>query len=259
MSAPKEGFVQVNGLPCRVWEKGEGEPLGFLAGFGGLPAWPPLLDLLAEKRRVIAPSLPGYPGALGHDLLDSPLDWALAVQDLLRGAGLEGRDLIGVSVGATLAAEVAAIWEAMVRRLVLVAPFGLFDEAAPVRDLFALAPGTLAGVLCADGAKFEALTAIPEGADEVEWQIEQVRAAEAAARLLWPLGSTGLEKRLHRISQPTLLLWGDADQVIPPSYAKRFAEKITGDPQMRTIEGAGHLADLDAPEQVAEAVAEFLA
>ena len=87
---PVERTVEVNGRPCRVWEAGEGEPLGYLAGLGGLPKWPPILDKLAEKRRVIAPSLPGYPGSLGHDLLDNQFDWALAAEALLRGAGLEG-------------------------------------------------------------------------------------------------------------------------------------------------------------------------
>ena len=67
MSPPGERHVQVNRRRCRVWEKGEGEPLGFLGGLRGLPRWPRLLDRLAERRRVIAPSLPGHPGATGFD------------------------------------------------------------------------------------------------------------------------------------------------------------------------------------------------
>jgi pimeloyl-ACP methyl ester carboxylesterase len=259
MSAARETTVKVNGRPCRVWEKGSGEPLGFLAGFGGLPGWPPILDLLAERRRVIAPSLPGHPGAEGHDLLDSQLDWVLATEELLSGAGLAGADLVGVSVGGALAAEVAAVWRERVKRLVLVAPFGLFDEAEPVRDLFALPPRGLPGVVCKHPEKYEALCAVPEGEDEAEWQIALVRAGEAAARLLWPLGDTQLSKRLPRITQPTLLLWGEEDGVIPPSYAERFAGAISGETEVRLIPDAGHLADVDAPEQVARAVLEFLA
>jgi len=259
MSAPRETSIEVNGRSCRVWEKGEGEPLGFLAGLGGLPQWPPLLEKLAEHRRVIAPSLPGYPGATGHDLLDTQLDWVLAAQELLDEAGLAGADLLGVSVGGSLAAEVAAIWGAMVKRLVLVAPLGLYDEAEPVTDVFALAPGTLPQTLCADPQKFIALTELPEGADEVEWQIEQVRASEAAARMLWPLSNTRLEKRLRRIKQPTLILWGGEDKVIAPGYAERFASRISGKTEIRIIPGAGHLADLDAPEAVCQAVLEFCA
>src|ERR1700691_1680606 len=61
MSEVSESFVEVNGLPCRVWEKGEGRKLFFLAGVAGLPRWPRFLDRLAETRRVVAPSLPGFP------------------------------------------------------------------------------------------------------------------------------------------------------------------------------------------------------
>ena len=254
----KERTVEVNGRPCRVWEKGEGEPLGFLAGLGGLQAWPPLLDKLAEGRRVIAPSLPGYPGALGHDLLDSQLDWVVAAHELLEGAGLDGADLMGVSVGGALAAEVAALWRPMVRRLVLVGPLGLFDEAEPVYDVFTLSPKDLPGMLCANPENYVALSQAPEGADEAEWRIEQIRAAEAAARMLWPLCNTRLNKRLHRITQPTLLLWGGEDKVIAPTYAERFAAAIPGDTEVSIIPGAGHLAHLDAPEAVGEAALAFL-
>ena len=86
--------VEVNGFPCRIWSKGRGPKLGFLAGLGGLPRWLPFLDRLAETRTVIAPSLPGYPGATGHNVLDSHLDWVLAVRQLIDKAGLGGCDLI---------------------------------------------------------------------------------------------------------------------------------------------------------------------
>ena len=76
---------------CRVWKKGEGPKLGFIAGFGGLPRWIPFLDGLARQRTVIVPSLPGFPGGdRGHTVLDSHLDWVLAVRQLVRKAGLDG-------------------------------------------------------------------------------------------------------------------------------------------------------------------------
>ena len=99
MSAPKASTVEVNGFPCRVWTKGSGPKLGFLAGLGGLPRWLPFLDKLAETRTVIVPSLPGYPGAAGHTELDSHLDWVVAVRQLIDKAGLAGADLVGASVG----------------------------------------------------------------------------------------------------------------------------------------------------------------
>src|SRR5215468_1585750 len=120
---PRERQVAVNGEPCRVWEAGEGEPVGFLPGLGGLPRWSPVLERLSERRRVIAPSLPGFPGALGYERLDGLADWVTATLDLLEASGIAGADLIGASLGGLLAAEAAAFSRATVRRLVLVAPY----------------------------------------------------------------------------------------------------------------------------------------
>ncbi len=254
MTEPKTTTVEINGFPCRVWSKGQGPKLGFLAGLGGLPRWLPFLDELAKTRTVIAPSLPGYPGALGHTALDTHLDWILAVHQLLDKSGLGGADLAGASVGGAFAAEMAAIFPASVRRLALIAPFGLFDEKAPAADPWAQRRDAVAGLMCADGAKWDALVAPPEGANSVEWPIEMTRAAEAAARAFWPLGRTGLEKRLSLIAAPTLVLWGDKDRVLPPSYAGQIAATIAAPVRTETIANAGHLAYLDQPAAVARAL-----
>src|SRR5512146_63547 len=129
VTEPETSTVELNGFSCRVWTKGSGPKLGFLAGFGGLPRWIPFLDALAKERTVIVPSLPGFPGGeRGHSVLDSHLDWVLATHQLLQKAGLGGADLAGSSVGGSLAAEVASIWPGAIGRLALIAPFGLFDE-----------------------------------------------------------------------------------------------------------------------------------
>lgn len=255
---PRERRITVGKGEARVWEEGEGEPLGFLAGFGGLPRWTPFLAELARTRRVIAPSLPGFPGALGHDELDDVADWVTATLDRLDASGLDGADLVGVSLGAMLAAEVAAFSRRSVRRLVLVSPLGLFDAADPTLDVFAQTPDQLPALLCADPARFVAHTAAPEGEDAAEWTITTTRAAQAAARLLWPLGDRGLRKRLHRIAAPTLVVTGSEDRILPASYAARITASIPGQTTRRTI-SAGHQVDLDAPAQLARAVEEFLA
>ncbi len=225
VSEPETLTVDVNGFATRIWRKGSGPKLGFLAGFGGLPRWVPFLDELAKSRTVIVPSLPGFPGGdRGHSMLDTHLDWLLAVRDLLAKADLDGADLAGSSVGASLAAEMAALWPASVRRLALIAPFGLFDEADPPTDPWAQRADAVPGLMCADPEIWKALKAVPEGANSIEWPIEQTRANEAAARIFWPLGNTKLEKRLKLIQAPTLLIWGEQDQIMPRSYAARIAK-----------------------------------
>lgn len=260
MSDPATLTVDVNGFPARIWRKGSGPKIGFLAGFGGLPRWVPFLDELAKSRTVIVPSLPGFPGGdRGHTVLDTHLDWLLAVRDLLDKAELNGTDLAGSSVGASLALEMAALWPTSIKRLALIAPFGLFEEKDPPTDPWAQRGDAVAGLMCADPAIWTALKSVPEGANSVEWPIEQVRASEAAARIFWPLGNTRLEKRLGLVKAPTLLLWGAQDRIMPRSYAERFSSGIQGRTEVKVIDGAGHLAELDKPAEVAVAVVAFTA
>jgi len=259
VSEPTTSTIDINGHACRVWTKGTGPKIGWLAGFGGLPRWIPFLDELAKSRTVVAPSLPGHPGATGHNLLDSHLDWIVAVRQIIVKSGLEGEDIAGSSVGGSFVAELAALWPHKVRRVAMIAPWGLFDEKDPATDVWAQRPDDQPGVLCADPQIWKDLKAVPPGANSVEWPIEQVRASEAAARVFWPLGNTKIEKRLPMIEAPTLLLWGDQDKLMPRSYADRMAGLIGGNARIGSIANAGHLAELDQPQATAKAILEFMA
>jgi len=141
-----------------------------------------------------------------------------------------------------------------VRRLALIAPWGLFDEKDPMTDPWAQRAPEVPGLLCADPERWNQLKAEPEGANSPEWPIEQVRANEAAARAFWPLGNTRLEKRLPLIAAPTLLIWGEQDQIVPRGYADRFAREIGGRTEIAMVPDAGHLAELDKPDEVAAAI-----
>jgi pimeloyl-ACP methyl ester carboxylesterase len=260
VSGVRERRVSIpRGIEARIWEHGDGAPLVFLGGLRGLPRWPAFLAALARTRRVIAPSLPGFPGGTGHRGLDEVADWVTAALDLLDACAPAPVDLVGASVGATLAAEIAAFSRASVHRLVLIAPLGLFDASEPPADLFARRLSEIPPLLCAHPDRYDAFLARPDGADAVEWEIETARAQEAVARLLWPLTDTGLAKRLHRIDAPALVAWGAADRLVPASYAKRFSDALAGPAEVRLIPGAGHMVELDAPDALSEAVLEFLA
>jgi pimeloyl-ACP methyl ester carboxylesterase len=259
VTEPDTSTIDINGYPTRVWRKGAGPKIGFLAGYGGLPRWIPFLDRLAERRTVIVPSLPGFPGGdRGHSVLDSQLDWLLAVRDLIDRADLAGSDLVGSSVGGSFAAEAAAVWPDKVKRLALIAPFGLFDEQTPATDPWAQKQDDIAGLMTAQPEIYKALKQMPPGANSIEWPIEQTRAAEAAARIFWPLGNTRLERRLPLITAPTLILWGAEDRLLPPGYAALVAAAMRARTETTIIAGAGHLAELDKPNDVAAAILSFM-
>lgn len=252
--------VTVAGHPCRVLESGAGIPTVYFAGIGGLPRWSPFLDALASSRRVIAPSLPGFPGAPDFRHLDEYYEWVVAALELLEALGDESVDLIASSVTGTLAAEIAAIAPARVRRLVLIAPFGLYDDADPTTDIWAQRPGpdVLPALLCKDATHWKRQWEMPPGEDALEWGIYLTRSMEAAARFLFPMGNTGIAKRLYRLRQPTLLVRGAEDQVMPASYQQRFATRLGGPVVTRTIDAAGHIVELDQPEELARRINAFL-
>ena len=223
--------------------------------------WPlPSADGAARQRE--APLLIGGDVAWVRPAATSrggPLDWMLAVREILEKCDLAGADLAGSSVGASLVLEAAALWPAMVRRAAVVAPFGLFDEKDPPTDPWAQRADQVPGLMCADPEIYKAMKAIPEGANSIEWPIEQVRAAESAARIFWPLGNTKIDKRLRLINCPVLLMWGENDRIMPRSYANTFAAGISGKTETKIIPGAGHLAELDNPAEVAKAILAFTA
>jgi len=74
---------------------------------------------------------------------------------------------------------------------------------------------------------------------------------------VWPLPDKGLRERIHRVSAPTLLVWGERDALVPPVYADEFAGLLRQSEKV-LIPGAGHLPQLEQPEPVRRAVLEFL-
>ena len=259
-----ERSLSVGGHAVRVWEHGANPtapPVVFFAGIGGLPRWVPFLDHLAQTRRVVVPSLPGFPGAAEFRHLDSLLDWIVHVVETVEALDAAPVDLVGSSVGGALAAEVAAIAGGLVNRLVLIAPFGCFDADDPAADIWAQVPGpdSIPNLVCEHPERWKEAWEVPEGAEALDWQVMHTRAMEAAARLLFPFGDTGVLTRLHRARQPTLLLRGDKDRVLPASYNERFAKALAGPVRSAAIADAGHLPELDAPEALAREINAFLA
>src|SRR6185369_12357074 len=129
------------GTRCRVLEGGSGAPLVFFHGAGGLLRDNPFLDDLATRHHVLAPEWPGYGESTGEELLEDMLDFALHGWDVVAALGLRQPHLLGHSMGGMIAAEMAAIAPGDLDRLVLVAAAGLWIEAHPIPDIFAMLPG----------------------------------------------------------------------------------------------------------------------
>jgi pimeloyl-ACP methyl ester carboxylesterase len=247
-----------------VLEAGEGAPLVFLHGAGGVPAWEGVLPILARDYHVYAPLLPGFGQSTGLEYLEDHFDLFFHGFDVLDALGVERPYLVGESLGGWLAAEMAALRPAQIGRLALAAPIGLWRDEAPVADLFGHMVHEMVPLLFHDQAcpPAEAMLAassqlFSDKDDRTQAQIdtliELARGFRTAAKFLFPIPEHGLERRLRRITAPTLVVWGEGDRFVDPLYAHLFAEKIAG-ARVTMVPDAGHLIGLERPEPYAEAV-----
>jgi pimeloyl-ACP methyl ester carboxylesterase len=259
-----EKEILVNGSSIRVRQKGAGLPLALLTGFGGAPEWPEFADRLTACRTVYLISLPGQDGSeRGHDHLHTPLDWISATQEAIELATgrTEGVDIVACSVAGMLASDIAALSGKLVRSLVLIDPLGLYDPANAPRNPFDEAPSARPKMLMEDQEGYKRIFSPPAHLEEMErrmFEIVRYRCDEATARLIWPFGDIKGNRRLHRISCATLLIWGAKDKIIPPVYAESYARLIQATTRIEAIPGAGHLSFYDQPERVADIVLNFL-
>ena len=118
-------MISIAGVELEMFERGQGAPMLYLHGGGGIAADLPFIDLLAKPRRVIAPSHPGFGTSSLPDWLDSVDDIAHVYLELMDRLGLTRVDLVGISVGGWIAAEIATKVPERFKRLVLIGPVGV--------------------------------------------------------------------------------------------------------------------------------------
>jgi pimeloyl-ACP methyl ester carboxylesterase len=251
--------LRAGALRPRVLVAGAGPPLAYLHSFHGPEPWPPAIEALAGQFTVHVPAHPGFAGTDGLEAIDDVVDLALYYDELLEALGIDRADLVGQFFGGLVAAEVAALAPRRVRKLVLVAPTGVWLDEAPVPDFFAMPEEELRPLLWADPESPAARAAAPDpGTPEARAaaQLERVRNLAAVGKFLWPIPDKGLRKRAHRISAPTLLLWGDLDRLNPPAYAHAFARLIRG--ATLTTLAAGHMVLWEQPQACVRHITRFL-
>ncbi len=258
---PEERRVELRGgaVLFQVIGAGRGHPLVYFHSVHERGEWGPFLAGLAEHYAVSAPLHPGVGGSAGVETLDDVFDLTLAYEELLDALGIERAHLVGHFFGGMMAAELAAVFPERVARLVLVSPLGLWRDEAPSQDLLILPHEELMAVLWPDPGSQTARrwAARPENdPSDAEAQIESIARRAAIARFVWPVPDKGLQKRLHRITAPTLVLWGDADRVNPVVYAEEWQRRIKG-AALKLLPG-GHMLLHEAPAVVSRAVEEFL-
>jgi len=259
MATPTESVLELRDgrFKIRLLDAGEGDPVLFLHGAGGL-FWDPMLDAVAAGHRVVAPEHPGAGDSQGLEHVEDLWDLVLYYNELLDRLELPRVSILGHSFGGMVAAEIAANNPERVAKLALIAPIGLWLDDHPVPDFSGVPPERIPELVLADPqGPVAALMPAPDPSNP-ESLFKAAMTMASILQFIWPLPDKGLSKRLYRVKAPTLLVWGAQDKLVDPAYGEAFAAAIAG-ARLEVIDGAGHLPNLEQPEQTIGLLTEFLA
>ena len=249
--------IQTKHVPVRYFEAGEGDPLVFLHGAGGLELEEKFLNALAQNFHVYAPLLPGYGDSEECAELRDMLDFTLHTWNVVDALDVKDPILAGFSMGGMIAAEMAAVCPNDISRLILISPAGLWLDDHPIPDLFSMLPFELPQYLFHDeAAGAKAIGANVELTDPAFLQVFLVRNARqlgAAGKILFPIPERGLAGRLYRIKAKTLLIWGESDRLMPPVYAHAFRSALPH-ADLVLIPAAGHMVTFERTGAVSDAI-----
>ena len=241
----REGFVEADGFRIRYMEEGHGTPLVHLHGAGGLRLNPGH-DLLAQQFRVIAFEMPGFGQSPENTRTQSMPELAETMAKAVEKLGIGSFNLMGTSFGGKAALWLALRHTERVLALVLEAPAAIRPEGAQPPSG---SPEEMARRLYAHP---ERLPPMPPPDPAV-----QAKTRQLVARLRGPDRDAELERGLAGLSTPTLVLFGTADQVIPPDMGHLYKE-LMPNCHLVFVYDAGHAISTDRPEAFTEVVADFL-
>ncbi len=264
--------IQSNGIELYYEIRGAGKPLVLISGLGyPLWQWHKMIPLLAEKFQTIAFDNRGVGQS---DKPSGPYTAQMLAQDtvgLLDALGIEQAIIVGHSMGGFVAQAVALDFPQRVDRLVLCSTnFGgprhipVTPEAMKVLgDVTSDAVTRFKNGLVVSTAKGWAEKNPAMIETWIQWRIAHpiepayYQAQMAIGLALFPEAAS-FENKLSAVSAPTLILFGEEDQVVPPGNAALLAEKIAGS-RTRILPNAGHFFPIEVPEAAAQALIEFAA
>ncbi len=245
-------------IDIEITRHGKGDPLILLYDEEARVLETSLVDHLAARHEVIVLSPPGFGQSDRPSWIETPDDLSYIMLDTLEALNIGPAPLLGFSLGGWLAAEMASKTCAPFSQVILVDPYGI-KPGGPldrdIADIWFLPEARIKALKYADPAHGEIdYTAF---SDEVLTVIARNR--ESFARFCWNpyLHNPKLQKRLHRITVPTLVLWGEKDGIVTTEYGKAFAAAIPG-ARFETIADAGHYPHIDQPRALAEAIEGFI-
>jgi len=269
MATLAEEYLETDVGKVQLFRGGSGDPVVYLHSAAGEMAAPPLaLEELANDFTVVAPVFPGFGESEGIERIDDMEDAVFHLVDVFDRLGLESPTVVGMSLGAWMALELATRYPERVSKLVLINPVGLYIDGAPITEIFGRTPAELAEDMFADQSHpmAQMMHALSEFSGdvgkEVEVPLELVlpiwKSMSATAKLGWDpyLHNPRLRRRLNRVKAPTLVIHGKQDGIVPRVHCETYESEIA-DARLVDMDNAAHLLVLEKPAEVAQLVKEF--
>lgn len=268
--------VEVDGTPVNYVDIGEGElePIVFVHGLGGQwQNWLENIPRAALERRVIAMDLPGFGCTpMPRDRVTIP-GYGRCVDALCEKLSLGRVDMVGNSMGGYVAAEVAIQFPGRIDQLILVSAAGITSADIARRPIYTA--GRIATALVSYGAaRHRQIASRPKSR-----HLALALVARYPALLKSDLAYEGFFKgagkpgfddalracleydfrdRLPEIRQPTLIVWGEKDSIIPVKDAGEF-ERLIPDSRKVVMKETGHIPMAERPATFNDLMMEFLA
>lgn len=228
---------RVEGIESVTYAIGQGEPVVYFHGGGTFHGFE-WARALADEFRVYCPYHPNF-GESGDAPFDEMADYVAHYELLFPALGLDTFHLAGASMGGHMAARYAAANPGDIDKLVLVSPAGLRSERASMPDFSQVAPPDLPKMFVADPEWIEPFWPADPSP---EWQALRQRESAAAFASREDLSATdrALRQGLKGFDRPTLLLWGQADRIVPLGFAQDW-QNVLPHAELAVIPDGSHL------------------
>jgi 3-oxoadipate enol-lactonase len=247
-----------DGRAIGVDEAGSGGvPIVFLHGVGSdKSVWAPQLEHFGAQRRAIAVDYPGYgesdPAAPGT----TRDDFAAAVLAAMDSLGVEQAHVCGLSLGGVMAIAVHHAAPDRCTSLALADTFAVHPNGLAIYERSVAASEQMSELAAARTPAILAPGASEALHQEVRETMARIdpEAFRIGAEAVWLANQ---RDRAMAIRVPTLVLVGEEDTVTPPELSRELADMIPG-AELHTLAGAGHLANVERPNDFNDAVQAFI-
>jgi pimeloyl-ACP methyl ester carboxylesterase len=250
-----------NGLEITIDERGDAAGSGgtgvlLLHGGAGPRSVAGLAGALSEHGYVVTPVHPGFDGTPRAPWLDSVGDLADAYLDLLAELKLDAVMVIGNSIGGWIASEIALRdIEGRVKSVVLINATGIRpDHPEQVVDIRGMGPAEIGKLSFHNPALLPNPATLTDGQRAGAAANQQAMAIYGGADFFF---APKLRRRLHRVTVPVLVAWGEEDGIFPAEYGRAYAGAFR-DGHFTAIVAAGHMPQIEQPGAVLRAIGDFV-